>query len=96
MYLKLGRHLNVHISYKFLWLELFSILFFLKILACFQRRLFLSNFSKKSGNPFEINIATTCLAMISISLLQSSVVIEKKVSCIQDHNSIISSSGVPY
>ena len=39
---------------------------------------------------------TTCLDMICISLLQSSIVIEDKVSYIQDYNSIISFGGVLY
>ena len=46
--------------------------------------------------PWASNIDATCLIMVCISFLQSSAMIEKKVSCIQDHNSIISFGGVSH
>ena len=46
--------------------------------------------------PLDFNTAAVCLGIDSISLLQSSIVIEGKVSSIQDYNPSIPFGGVSY
>ena len=55
MCLKIGIYLDIQITYKILWLGLFSTLMFLGFLACFQRRLFLAIFMKDMANLLGIN-----------------------------------------
>jgi hypothetical protein len=43
---RFGRHLDIEVSYKILWLKIPKLVPILHILACFQKRLFGGNFEQ--------------------------------------------------
>jgi hypothetical protein len=43
---RFGRHIDIEVSYKILWLEIPKLVSILHYLACFQKGLFGGNFEK--------------------------------------------------
>jgi hypothetical protein len=64
---RFGRHIDIEVNYKILWLEIPKLVQILHYLACFQRGLFGGNFEQKhpwsfrgSWNILFINFIKTC------------------------------------
>jgi hypothetical protein len=60
---RFGRHIDIEVSYKILWLEIPKLVIILHYLTCFQKELFGGNFEQKHLGPLgvkniSINVTT--------------------------------------
>jgi hypothetical protein len=56
---RLGRHVDIEVSYKILWLEIPKFVQILHYSACFQKGLFGGNFEQNTLRPLGVNAGGT-------------------------------------